>query len=421
MGLSSRITLGLLGVGIATAITSLAQPAAAYGIKHTRSGDRVHWEPTAVSFEVDPSVADVVPGADEAVKTAMGSWSGVAGAPRVQDVATSAPDVPSYDKRNTIVYKPQGYAPAGRALAITVLTYDDATGRILDADIIVNGAYTFALPDAHQDPALHPSNVDTESTGAPDDPEASVHRTFDFQHVLAHELGHSLGLSDEVTLSDALMYRYSAPDVQLRRAPHADDIAGLEQLYGEAPTSMSASGAGCGGATVSPKRPDAQTSTLAFAFTLGLIAFLALRARKQGAAARVALLVSASAFVAASLPAVSKSARGDDLHGAAADSTAGHATARVTKTQTSISQGLLRTHVTLDVTACRVASCPTSGEADTWGGRAGNIVQIVGNHPLPASGDLVEIEIPHARAGVPALQVIPSRIASGALRIVSVR
>lgn len=413
--------LGLLGVGIAGAITSLAHPAAAYGIKHTRSGDRVHWEPTAVSFEIDPSVGDVVPGADDAVKTAMDSWSGVAGAPVVKGVAGAAPDVPSYDKRNTIVYKPQGYTPAGRALAITVLTYDDATGRILDADIVVNGAYTFALPDAHQEPALHPSNVDTESTGGADDTGAAMHRTFDFQHVLAHELGHSLGLSDEVTLADALMYRYSAPDVMLRRAPHADDIAGLEQLYGDSPTAMSASGAGCGGATVSPKRPDAQSSTIAFALTLGLVAFLALRAKKNGAAARVALFVSASAFVAASLPAVTKSARGDDLHGATAGSTLGHATARVTNTRTSVAQGLLRTHVSLDVTACRVASCPTSGEADTWGGRAGNIVQIVGNHPLPASGDLVEIEIPHARAGIPALQALPSRIASGAVRIVGVR
>src|SRR5262249_30144357 len=114
----------------------------------------------------------------------------------------------------------------------------------------------------------------------------------------------------------------------------------------------------------------------------------------------VALFVSASAFIAASLPAISKTARGEDLHGGITEAALGHATARVTDTRTSVSQGLLRTHVSLDVTACRVASCPTSGEADTWGGRAGGIVQIVGNHPVPATGDTVEIEVPHARVGL---------------------
>ena len=64
---------------------------------------------------------------------------------------------------------PDGYAPAGRALAITVLTYDNASGRILDADIIVNGSYKFAVlrdgrgrrqPGAHRHGSAHPSNTD---------------------------------------------------------------------------------------------------------------------------------------------------------------------------------------------------------------------------------------------------------------------
>src|SRR5262249_37284042 len=154
-------------------------------------------------------------------------------------------------------------------------------------------------------------------------------------------------------LQDALMYRYSAPDVELRRAPYSDDIAGLEQLYGdEASTPVSASGAGCGGAAVSPRRPDAQASALAFAFALGLVAFLALRARENRGAARVALFVSAAAFVVASLPTVSRSARGADLHAGVGPSastlTLAHATARVTETRTYMTDGLLRTHVSLD-------------------------------------------------------------------------
>ena len=41
---------------------------------------------------------------------------------------------PGFDEKNGVFYMSGGYAPAGRALAITVLTYDNASGRILDAD-----------------------------------------------------------------------------------------------------------------------------------------------------------------------------------------------------------------------------------------------------------------------------------------------
>lgn len=399
-----------------------AATADAYGVKHARTGDVVRWEPTSVSFEVDPSVADVTDRAGDAVRAAAGEWSGLAGAPAIRLTDAAAPEEAGYDKRNTIVFKRGGYAPAGRALAITVLTYDDTSGRILDADIVVNGAYTFALPDGHHAPAIGTRSVDTEAIGDAEgeDVAESVHRAFDFQHVIAHELGHSLGLSDEVRLEDALMYRYSAPNMQLRRAPHDDDVAGLEQLYGPAPTSMSASGGGCGGATVSPRDPSRQASTLAFAFAIGLLAFLMLRSGKRRGAAGMALVLSGSAFVLASLPAITRSARGEDVHGATGASL-GHATARVLSTKVGVESGLLRTRASLEISTCRVASCPAKGEAAVWGGRAGGVVQIVGSHPLPEAGDDVEIEIAHARAGLQALAPLPSAPSRATMKIVGVR
>jgi hypothetical protein len=56
-----------------------------------------------------------------------------------------------------------------------------------------------------------------------------------------------------------------------------------------------------------------------------------------------------------------------------------------------------------------------------WGGRAGGIVQLVGNHPLPRVGDDVEIEIAHAKAGLQALAPLPAAQRATAMKIVGVR
>jgi hypothetical protein len=208
--------------------------------------------------------------------------------------------------------------------------------------------------------------------------------------------------------------------MRLRRAPHADDIDGLEQLYGTAPTSVGAGGGGCGGATISPRNPTQQASTFAFAFGLGLVAFMLLRARRGQAAGRVALVVGASAFVLASLPSVTKSARGEDAHGQGT-ATLGHATARVLTAQTTTESGLLRTRMELAVSSCRVAVCPSRGEAAVWGGRSGNVVQIVGGHPVPSTGDEVEVDLPRATPGSPALRPLPVEARRAAMRVLAIR
>src|SRR5262249_6990776 len=139
------------------------------------------------------------------------------------------------DQQNGVFYMANGWAPAGTALAITVLTYDNATGRILDADIIFNGSYKFAVLSQG---ATEAARVETQGPrpSATDgishaDQTGDGGNVYDLHHVVAHELGHSLGMNDEMERRDALMYRYSTPNEVTLRAPASDDIQGLAELY----------------------------------------------------------------------------------------------------------------------------------------------------------------------------------------------
>ncbi|CAN5784943.1 hypothetical protein BH11MYX4_BH11MYX4_49530 [soil metagenome] len=391
------------GVAATLVLSAIAAPEAqAYVVKKTSRGELVHWEGRTVDYTFDPSIAANVPDAVTATSQAMVSWSGTVGAPDLQgheaaDVA-APPSAPGYDQKNGVFFMPNGYAPAGKALAITVLTYDNASGRILDADIIVNGSYKFAVLEDLADAArkakpvagAHPSTTDGI---AHQDEAQSLDTVYDLHHVVAHEIGHSLGMNDELERKDALMYRYSAPNDATMRAPASDDIAGLAELYS---TKLEASGNGCGSAAVAPKKPSLAASHLAMAATFGFLFFLILRGRSDRRA-RLAFVVAAALSAYALLPSISKSesvARAGEL-------APGHARAKVLTTSTSTEAGLLRTTYRLATTVCRAASCPKMGEGSAWGGTAGDIRQEVGGQFAPRTGDDVDVSfaaLPNALA-----------------------
>jgi hypothetical protein len=364
--------------------------ARAYVVKKTSTGELVHWDQRTVDYTFDPSVGSNVTDAVTAAAQAMVSWSGTVGAPELAGHAASAvtepPTKPGFDQKNGVFYMPNGYAPAGRALAITVLTYDNASGRILDADIIVNGSYKFAvLADAMAVANLGsatPSSTDgiTHQAAAP----AATDTVYDLHHVVAHELGHSLGMNDEMERKDALMYRYSSPNTATMRSPASDDIAGLAELYS---TKLEASGNGCTNATVAPKKPSLAASHFAMFATLGFLAFLVLRGRSDRRA-RLAFVVAAAVSAYALLPTVSKDTAGVAR---ASELAPGHARAKVLATSTSMEAGLLKTTYKLATTACRAATCPKMGSGFAWGGTAGNIRQEVGNQFAPSAGDDVDV------------------------------
>ena len=377
----------------AFALAAFGTPDAnAYVVKKTSKGELVHWESRTVDYTFDPAIDADIPDAVSATSQTMLSWSGTVGTPDLQghpaNTVVSAPTSPGFDQKNGVFYMANGYVPAGKALAITVLTYDNASGRILDADIIVNGSYKFAVlknaaevAEEKRGAGAHPSNTDGITHT---DDGTSLDTVYDLHHVVSHELGHSLGMNDEMERKDALMYRYSSPNDATLRAPASDDIAGLAELYS---TKLEATGNGCGNATVAPKKPSLAASHFAMVATLGFLFFLVLRGRSDRRA-RLAFAVAAAVAAYALLPSVSKNDSGIARAGELAP---GHARAKVLTTSTTMEEGLLKTTYKLATTACRAASCPKMGEGFAWGGTAGDVRQEVGGQFAPRAGDDVDV------------------------------
>ncbi len=381
----------IVALGVGAVVSTVAASADAYVVKKTTAGELVHWDERDVSYSLDPSIDAAVNGGTDATKRAMESWSGSVGAPDLHAHASNAesPTKPGFDNKNGVFYMKDGWAPAGRALAITVLTYDNTTGKILDADVIFNGVYSFAvltkegqtLDSAQVSTGdAHLSNTDGVTHA---DQQGELGQIYDLHHVIAHELGHSLGMNDELERHDALMYRYTSPNDATLRSPAGDDISGLAELYS---TKLEASGSGCGGATVAPKKPGAGAQHAAIALGLGLMLFLALRARSDRKA-RIGFVLAAATAAVLLMPSPSKS--GGTAR--AAESAQGHARAKVFSSKSSLEDGLIKTTYELATNVCRATSCPKAGHGVAWGGTMGNIRQEVGGQFAPTTGDEVDV------------------------------
>jgi hypothetical protein len=71
------------------AATMGSHRAEAFELKHTSTGQSLRWARSQVSYVIDPSVAEAVPGGAEAVSTAVGSWGHAAGVPTLSTSAGS--------------------------------------------------------------------------------------------------------------------------------------------------------------------------------------------------------------------------------------------------------------------------------------------------------------------------------------------
>ena len=198
----------------------------------------IAWPSCNVGYHVNERGYSMIDDFDailEAVATSFETWANVETAGWVaQFEGTSGRQVPFINEQNLVTFVESdtclenfegdllcgwndraGYAPG--ALALASVSYDPATGEIVDADLEVNAAnWEFGLLD--------------------DGPDGDKH---DLQNTLTHEIGHFLGMDhchndalDGVASCDAVTMRAAAElgDTSMRSLS-ADDIAGITEVY----------------------------------------------------------------------------------------------------------------------------------------------------------------------------------------------
>jgi hypothetical protein len=327
-----------------------APPVHAYVLKKTPSGSVVHWNAAEARLTVDPSVAGAEPRAREAIATAAGRWNAQShGAPRIVVAAGEKAGEPGLDKVNGIFFR-STFAPAGGAIAVTVVSYEQSSGTILDADIVLTGRYSYSASE----------EIERDH--------------YDLVHIVAHEQGHWLGLGDENQLPGVLMYSATKSGQTLRREPSDDDLAGVAAIYdGRTPSPAPATAyAGC---NITGSRSTLAGGAFAL-FSLGLV--LAARRRRAGLVA-FALVSAGSAATVSSRAATSEGAPAAAPVRLAAE-VIGH--------DTRWEGGLLRTEVRLRTTG---GASSEELHVQMWGGSRDGITQEIGEEPVPIDGAHVRL------------------------------
>lgn len=304
------------------------------------------WRQERVMLTVDDSVDALHADARAALERASSTWLGVpANLPDLR-TRTGPADGIGYrlgeGNQNTVQYAAKGTPLAAGALAITVVTFDAVSRTIFDADVIINGEHAF---------------------GDLEPPAKANHKVYDLQNVLTHELGHLLGLADDDRDETAVMYPYLKAGDTSRRGLSRTDVDALVQLYSDTTDESPDYGGGC---AASPNQPAKSLWLLAL-----LGAGLVWRAPRRRAA-----WLGAGLVLAVSLPALGSSPA-SELSLEAVDAT-------VESISTHWEDGLIVSELVLssdDAPHALPASVPV------WGGRIGNLVQVVGHAPPPRVGD----------------------------------
>jgi hypothetical protein len=347
---------GLRKIFTAAFLFFTVHPAFGYQVRRSGSGAPLRWSDGTIPVELALDQGPAGIATDEAVAAATEAFARyqraiaelAPGIAVVVHARAGAPPAPSTRDRVTTVRWVDAdwdddYDPV--ALAVTVMSYDDGSGRIEDADIVINAArYPW-------------------STSADPGPACGG---FDLQDVLTHEVGHLFGLAHDPTNVDATMYASADACETKKRELHPPDLEGLRYLYvdvGPAP-------AGCavGGRSGPP-------GWSALALVAGL---LALRWRR---AALLALLIAAPAHAT-----LVRRLGLDEMGRAATLIVEGHV-----RTTDVVERGdRVYTEAQLEVSACWKGLCPATLTVRQLGGEvAGRGMAVEGAAELRAGADVV--------------------------------
>src|SRR5215471_16861837 len=174
-------------------------------VKMTASGASVRWHRDALDVVVDDSFSKLA--GPHVYGAAVDAWRATGAT--LPSVSTKPGDGrkvgydPGGKNENVIVYAPYGWSKANGALAVTVLTYDDMTGSLVDGDILINGGGRLfgVLDQDESDPTSAGISIEGKDadTGAVTTIKPGKTPRFDVQNVLTHELGHFFGLGEDYT------------------------------------------------------------------------------------------------------------------------------------------------------------------------------------------------------------------------------
>jgi len=214
------------------------------------------WKDMPVSYSVNEAASSQVSLAvtEDTMALAFAQWSGAMCTAEektsleVDFLGPTPARLDSGDATNTILFDDTvwPHQAAGTTLALTTVTFDTKTGKLLDADLELNTA-NFKL-----------STTDTVPAGG-----------YDFQSIVTHESGHFLGLAHSID-TKATMFASYTPGTKSLRTLTQDDIDGICTIY---PPNT-----GCGCTTT----PRSNRSGAAVVVALVVLARRRLRCRRGG-------------------------------------------------------------------------------------------------------------------------------------------
>ena len=356
-----------LGACAAALVVTLAANASAEQSGLGSAGARgARWKQSSVSVSVEDSV-DLLGGegeAFEAVVKAATAWQNAPGILPTLVVQRGPNDPIGYRRdgrnRNTVRFAPDGDPLANGALAITVITFDAHAKEILDADVVLNGEHGFSFFDH-----------DARDEGM---------TTYDLQNVLTHELGHLLGLGEDMTDVDATMYAFSQPGETGKRDLEVVDKDSIAALYNEEFDSDMQGG--CGGAAIAGYEGEAWVWA---ALGLGALGFAMRRRATRNAALSSSALGALLVCVGAS---TSTPATGAGVAYLGADDSL---PMTVQSASSAWENGVIVTSLSLRGTGADHVEHDVTVKA--LGGQVGELIQVVGHALPPQVGDSLRIKL----------------------------
>jgi hypothetical protein len=180
--------------------------------RETASGVVEHWSTDHVTVTLDPSLENLGVGGTDAIEEAMTTWaSGVGGLPQITFVRATEPVSTSGNDGVSVVRAAPITTPGHESdLADTTTYAEDATGNILEADIVFNTTYAYAVMPA---------------------PDASCRATYDIGAVATHESGHFFGLDEDYGDTTTTMYVITSACDAHKRVLTSEDTQALDALY----------------------------------------------------------------------------------------------------------------------------------------------------------------------------------------------